>query len=61
MTAVAAGILFLIFVANVVLGAVSGSPMIGDVAEMLILFTASVLFVAVILRREADAKENNNQ
>ena len=48
--------LFLIFVANVVLGATGNSQYMGDVGEMLTLFAASIAFVAAILRREAAAK-----
>ncbi len=52
--------LFAIFAANVVLGAVTGSPILGDVPEMLVLFAASIAFVAVILQREALAQNNND-
>ncbi|MEM6460444.1 MAG: hypothetical protein AAF724_00855 [Pseudomonadota bacterium] len=61
MTLLAAALLFLVFVANVVIGAIAGSPVFGDVTEMLILFAASLCFVAAILRREADAKSENHQ
>ncbi len=61
MPIIAAGALFIVFFANVVLGAVTGSPIFGDVSEMLILFAASICFVAVILRREADAQSADNQ
>lgn len=56
MTLLASAILFLIFIANVAIGAFSGSPVFGDVSEMLILFAASICFVAAILRREAQAR-----
>ena len=52
-------ILFLIYLANVVAGAMTSAPFVGDVYEMLILFAASIFFVAAILRREADAKKDN--
>jgi len=57
----ASGVLFFLFVANVVLGSATGSPVLGDVPEMLILFAASICFVAAILRRETEAQSNNNQ
>ena len=60
MALLAACLLFLAFVGNVVMGAVTGSPVVGDVPEALILFAASIAFVAEILRREAAAKLQNN-
>ena len=51
-----AAVLFAVFVANVVLGAMSGAKFLGDVSEMLVLFAASIAFVASILRREVAAK-----
>ncbi|MGB3313610.1 MAG: hypothetical protein WBB85_04295 [Albidovulum sp.] len=50
--------LFTIFVANVAFGAILGAAFLGDVSEMLVLFAASIAFVASILRREAAAKVN---
>lgn len=54
-------ILFLVYVANVVLGAMTAAPLLSDVSEMLVLFAASIFFVAAILRREAAAKKDNDQ
>lgn len=51
-TLLVAGAVFAIFVANVVIGAMGASVFLSDVAEMLILFLASVLFVVAVLRRE---------
>ena len=54
----AAAILFLVFVANIVIGkiAVLGGatvvPGLGDVGEFLVLFAAVVLFIAACLTRE---------
>ena len=56
-----AGALFLAFFANVLFGAMTGSPILGDVSEMLILFVASIFFVMAILRREAEARSADNQ
>lgn len=61
MPILAAGALFIVFFANVVLGALTGSPILGDVPEMLILFAASICFVAAILRREAEARSTDNK
>jgi hypothetical protein len=52
--------LLLAFVANVVVGASTGSPFVGNVGEMLILFAASIAFVAGILKREVDAKDDTD-
>lgn len=56
-----AGALFLVYFANVLLGAVTGSTILGDVSEMLVLFVASIFFVVAILRREAEARSADNQ
>lgn len=55
----AAVTVFAVFFANVALGAFGGGGFLNDVGEMLVLFAASVLFVAAILKREADHKKNN--
>jgi hypothetical protein len=52
-----AGALFSVFVVNVFLGATTNSAFMGDVAEMLLLFCATLAFTAAILKREAQAKE----
>ena len=56
-----ATVLFAVFVGNVVLGATTGSTFLGDVQEMLLLFAASIAFVAAILRSEARSKEENSE
>ena len=56
-----ATLLFAAFVSNVVLGATTGSPLLSDVQEMMLLFAASIAFVAAILRREARAKTETEQ
>ncbi len=44
---------FACFAANVAMGAFAGSAPLGDVGEMLVLLTASALFVVAILQKEA--------
>lgn len=61
MAGFAACVFFLIFLANVLIGATTGSPLIDDVPEALLLFAASIFFVAVILRREAQARVKAGQ
>ena len=56
MLAVAA-VLFTVFVADVVMGALADTSMLNDVQEMLMLFAASIAFVAAILTREKKSKE----
>ncbi|MEM9032583.1 MAG: hypothetical protein AAGB18_08050 [Pseudomonadota bacterium] len=51
-----AGVLAAVFVANVLIGASGGKLFLGDVGEMLVLFAASIAFVAGVLRREAEEK-----
>ncbi len=57
MAFIGALILLVVFVVNVVLGAYSNSAFVGDVGEMLLLLSAAILFVAAILKKEADAKQ----
>lgn len=52
-------IFFTVFLANVAFGAAGFGVFMGDVAEMLSLLTAAVLFVIGVLAREACAKEND--
>ena len=49
---------FLIYFANVALGAYTRSPFLGDVGEMLVLFVATILFVVAILKKEAERKKD---
>lgn len=60
MALLVAAVLLAAFVANVTIGAVSGTPVIGNVSEMLILFGASIAFVAGILKREAEVKNQSS-
>ena len=53
-------VIFGIYIANVFLGATSGNPFVGDVAEMVLLFAASISFVIAVLRREAAEKNKDN-
>ena len=48
-----AALLLSAFIANVVIGAVGQAPIVGLVAEMLILFGAAIAFSIGILRSEA--------
>lgn len=52
----ASAIVFVVFFANVALGAFAGAAVLSDIGEMLVLFAASILFVAAILKKEADQK-----
>ena len=47
-----AAVLFALFAANVALGSLRGAPFLGDVAEMLLLFGASIAFVVAMGRAE---------
>lgn len=57
MALIAASLLFGVFVINVIMGSATGAGFLGDVGEMLLLFAASIAFVAAILKREAAAKK----
>ncbi len=54
----AAVIVFGLYFANVALGAFTGGAVLGDTGEMLVLLTATILFVVAILKKEADRKKN---
>ncbi|WP_170420141.1 hypothetical protein [Ruegeria arenilitoris] len=54
----ASAIVFVVYFANVALGAFAGRAFLGDVGEMLVLFAASILFVVAILKKEAERDEN---
>jgi len=53
-------VLFVIYFANVALGAAGAGAPLGDVAEMLTLFAATILFVAGTLKLEAAAGRRND-
>ena len=55
-----AAVLFSVFIANVVMGATGGTQFLGDVGEMILLFAASIAFVAAIIRAEAAAKKDQD-
>lgn len=55
----ASALIFVVYFANVALGAFADKAFAGDVGEMLILFAASILFVVAILKKEADRKNKN--
>jgi membrane protein implicated in regulation of membrane protease activity len=52
---------FLIFFANVALGAAHMGSFLGDVPEMLTLFACALFFVIGILAREAEAARKKQQ
>lgn len=52
-------IVFVVYFSNVALGAFGGTVFLGDVGEMLVLLTASIIFVAAILKKEADRREKD--
>ncbi|MEM1315629.1 MAG: hypothetical protein AAGI51_13800 [Pseudomonadota bacterium] len=60
MAFLAAAALLAAFFGNVVYGALSGTPIVGNVAEMLVLFGASIAFVVGILGREARDKPDRS-
>ena len=53
-----AAVLLAGFVVNVAMGSLNGTAPLGNVAEMILLFCASVAFVVDILRREAKAQSS---
>lgn len=61
MALIIAALLVTVFVANVVIGSVAGDPILGNVAEMLLLFAASGCFVFTVLKKEAEAKKSTEK
>ena len=55
----ASAIVFVVYFANVAMGAFASAAFLSDVGEMLVLFAASILFVVAILQKEADRKNKN--
>ncbi len=53
-----AAVLLAGFVVNVALGSINGVAPLGNVAEMILLFCASIAFTADILRREEKAQSS---
>jgi hypothetical protein len=53
-------VVFALFFTNVALGAFADSAILGDVGEMVILFSASILFVVAILQSEAVRKQKDD-
>ena len=54
-----AALLFVTYVANVLSGALAGTTYLSDVQEALVLFAASIVFVAAILRAERKRDDAN--
>lgn len=48
--------LFAAYFLNVFVGAVTRSPVLGDIPEMLVLVVSTLFFVVAILKREDEAK-----
>ncbi len=59
MAFIIASLLVVAFTVNVAIGAIGDGPVVGNVAEMLVLLSASVAFVVGILQREARANAAN--
>ena len=60
MILIASAIVFAFYFANVSLGAFSGSAVLGDVGEMLLLFVATILFVVAILKEEREREREKD-
>ena len=63
MSLIASVIVFVLYFANVSLGAFTGNAVLGDVGEMLMLLVATILFVVAIVKKEAerDSKSGKNK
>ena len=53
-----AGILFAVFLVNIILGAARIGVILGDVGEMLTLFGASIFFVIAVLGLERKKRDS---
>lgn len=52
-----AGVLFLIFGVNVVLGSMGGPQFLGDLGELLVVIASVIFFVTAIIQQENIEKE----
>lgn len=52
---------FAVYVTNVIIGATTSAPVVGDVSEMVLLFIAAIAFTVGILKCERDAKSQNKE
>lgn len=57
----ASAVLFILFFASVAQGAATRAPMLGNVAEALLLAASVLCFVVGVLTREAQARGNKHQ
>ena len=55
---IVAGVLFVIFGLNVVLGSMGGPQFLGDLGELLVVLASVVFFVIAIIQRENSEKKN---
>jgi len=53
-------VLFVVFFGNVLLGAFAGNAFLSDAGEAVLLFAATIVFVAAMLAAEKKAKPNSN-
>lgn len=51
-----AAVLFVAFVLNVSIGSIGGTPLLGNVGEMMLLFGVSIAFTASVLKREENER-----
>lgn len=54
-------VLFGVYLANVLSGALAGSAFMGDVGELLFLGAAALSFTAAVLKSEAKRKQEDQQ
>lgn len=60
MMLIAAGVLFAAFVINVTMGSITGSAVLSDVQEMILLLITAICFSAAVLNQEAKAKKSED-
>jgi len=61
LTLIASAIVFALYFANVAIGAFTGSAVLGDVGEMLVLFVATIIFVVAILKKESERNAQSSE
>ncbi|MCP4010128.1 MAG: hypothetical protein GY726_11515 [Proteobacteria bacterium] len=54
MSLIASVIIFVLYFANVSLGAYTGNAVLGDVGEMITLLVATIFFVVAIVKKETE-------
>jgi hypothetical protein len=60
MMLILAGVFFIAFTLNVSMGSITGSAVLSDVQEMILLFVTATCFAVAVLQKEAKAQKSKD-